>query len=312
MDEVKDFESFYSIKLQPCLNEIREKDNQAEKWDIIMSISAVATLAFFGCYFIALMGTDGILLGFISLVIFIVSVYNYAKRDDLFNEAFKEKIIRQIANYLLPGVNYQPTGFVTAKEYKYSGLYRRRYDDLYGDDFVEGIYKNVSFHCSELQTEINENRRRPIIIFKGLFFVANVRTHLTGATYIWARGNEQLGVSVADERYRLFGLPKVYGMNMQNPLFEEYFSVYSTDPHEARSVLTNEMMNAILKFRQQIQRAVSLSFVAGHCYVAIPIMEDLLEASDKDMEDKEEIKKYFFTFLLIFSIINQLQLNRLV
>jgi len=69
-------------------------------------------------------------------------------------------------------------------------------------------------------------------------------------------------------------------------------------------------MRRLLEFRKQIKRKVVISFVMGHCYVAIPIEEDLLEPSDS-LDDKEAVKKYFFTVLLILSIINQLPLDKL-
>jgi hypothetical protein len=99
-------------------------------------------------------------------------------------------------------------------------------------------------------------------------------------------------------------------MKMGDESFDQYFSVCSTNPAEARTILNTEMMSRLLEFRKQIKRRVVFSVVLGKCYVAIPINEDLLEPGDT-VGDKEEVKKYFFTILLILSIVNQLQLTRL-
>ncbi|MEI9955855.1 MAG: DUF3137 domain-containing protein [Ferruginibacter sp.] len=119
------------------------------------------------------------------------------------------------------------------------------------------------------------------------------------------------GVSIADERYRLLPFPQVYDMKMHDEIFDKYFFVCSTKPDEARKILDADMMRRLLEFRKQIKRKVVFSFVMGRCYVAIPIQEDLLEPTDS-LDDKEEVKKYFFTVLLILSIINQLELNKLI
>ncbi len=46
-------------------------------------------------------------------------------------------------------------------------------------------------------------------------------------------------------------------------------------------------------------------------YVAIPIDENLFDLATKDPGDKETVKGYFFSALLVLSIINQLQLSKL-
>jgi hypothetical protein len=71
------------------------------------------------------------------------------------------------------------------------------------------------------------------------------------------------------------------------------------------------MMERMIKFKQQIKRDIRLSIVAGICYISISINEELLEPSISNPDNKEKIKEYFFSVLLIFSIINQLNLSRL-
>ena len=72
------------------------------------------------------------------------------------------------------------------------------------------------------------------------------------------------------------------------------------------------MMECLIQFKKQLKRNIGVSIVAGKCYVAIPINEDLLEPSGFGTDDREEIKEYFFTILLMLSIINQLQLYKLL
>lgn len=71
------------------------------------------------------------------------------------------------------------------------------------------------------------------------------------------------------------------------------------------------MMNNMIQFRNQIGRDVRFSFVNGYFFVSIAMNENLFEPSISYPQDKERIKEYFFSFLLILSIINQLDLRRL-
>ena len=150
-----------------------------------------------------------------------------------------------------------------------------------------------------------------VTIFKGLFFVAEINKGFTAGTYIWTYGNQQTGGSLADERYRLMHMPNVYKIKVQDggADFENNFLVYSTNPAEAGILMTTAMTERLVRFKNQINRDMAISFVAGRCYVAIVINEDLLEPSGFDTDDREEVKKYFFTVLLVLSIINQLELN---
>lgn len=99
---------------------------------------------------------------------------------------------------------------------------------------------------------------------------------------------------------------------MNHAKFEKAYSVYSNSPGEARHIIDAEMMECLLHFKNQIKRDVTVSFVEGICYVAIAIDEDLLEPSILKPGDKKIIREYFFSILLIFSIINQLRLYKLM
>ena len=57
-----------------------------------------------------------------------------------------------------------------------------------------------------------------------------------------------------------------------------------------------------LTFRNALLRSLS------RC---VPFDENLLEPSKKGVRDKQEIKNYFYTILLVFNIIRRMELNRL-
>ena len=275
-----------------------------------MIVAGLLAAAFFIASITGAIDSYGWVLFLLFLVIACVSVYRYTKTEDNYIDDFKKNVIAEIVSYLNPGIVYKPEAYVSSKEYKRSCLYRKRYDYYEGDDLLQGKYKDVSFYCSELHTYYTSGvRSNYVTIFKGLFFVAGVNKSFVAGTYVWPRGEDQFARSIGEE-HRFLPMPEVIEMHMHYPEFEKYFCVCSTNPQEARSILTPAMMNLLVKFRKQLKRHICFSIVAGGCYVAIPIAEDLLEPST-DPSDKEEIKKHFFTVLLVFSIINQLELSKL-
>lgn len=310
MEPVKDFETFYSLRLLPYLEKLKEQRNEMYNWKMLGILSAAGVFLCFISFQTNLI-SDSLLLVFLFFVVLLVSIYFYTKRSDQYLDNFKEKVIGQIITTLNPSAVYKPMGFVSQKEYRASGLYRRKYTQFDGDDYWEGVYKNVPFHCSEIETKYEDSSGIVHHIFKGLFFSARLNKSFKGRTYVWAKGDEQLPVSIADEHARMIQLPDVRKFNMNDVTFNQYFSVYGLDASEAAFIIDPPMMQHMLKLRAQLHRKIVFSFVGGRCYVAVPIDQNLLEPNHGDIADKETIKTYFFTILLVFSIINELELNRL-
>ena len=311
MEAVKDFDTFYTLKIAPLLDQLSAEKKQSGSSIFQVVVYSLLTIASFIASMNGLLAPVGAITTIALLAMTIYAIYKASKSSDKYIADFKQSVIAEVIHYLQPDLVYKPDEVVPEKEYRQSGLFRRRYDYYYGDDYIEGVYKGIAFHCSEIQTTYLGGRRNTeITIFKGLFFSAKINAQYNGGTYVWIKDEEQFGDSIADERYRLLAFPEVYDMKMHDDIFDKYFFVCSTNPAEARKILDSDMMRRLLEFRKQIKRKVVISFVMGRCYVAIPIEEDLLEPSDS-LDDKEAVKKYFFTVLLILSIINQLPLDKL-
>jgi Protein of unknown function (DUF3137) len=312
MEDIKNFESFYTIKLQPLIDSLKKEAGAAGNWGIIVPVVAVLSIVILVAYQADYIEGNGGWAIFGCIAAIAISVYFYANKNDRYTKDFKETIIKEIITYLHSGITYKPDEVIAKEDYKYSGLYRHKFDYYDGDDYMEGVYKNVPFRCSELHTKYERlgtgvMGSRLITIFKGLFFVAEINKVFSSGTYIWSSGVAQAGGSSIHQT-------NVFKIKLQDAHagFEDHFSVYSTNPSEAGAILTNAMTERMVKFQQQVKHDMAISFVAGRCYVAIAIKEDLLEPSGFDTDDREEVKKYFFTVLLILSIINQLHLNELV
>lgn len=309
MEPVKDFESFYAIKIRPFLDELDNERSSFHNWKKFTLYTGAGA---FGCLFLWFLKIlpSGHILAAAMLVMCVIGVYFSAKYSDRYIDDFKEKIIGQIITYIYPSAVYKPMGFISKKEYKASGLYRRRFSHFDGDDYWESVYNGVAFHCSEIRSWY-EDVAGTENIFKGLFFIARINNSFTGGTYIWVKGNAQLASSMADEHYRLFPLPNVQRMKVTHESFNKHYSVYTTNASEASLILSYNMLDHMLLIKEKLDRDIVFSFVRGKCYIAVPFEENLLEPAKKGVRDKQEIKNYFYTILLVFNIIRKLELSRL-
>lgn len=302
--QAADFETFYTQQLLPVLPEIQEKNLATRRWMLVAVSSATLCFIYFLLY--QYLHYESLAPLFFLGVIFLVSIVFYVNTKDAFQIAFKENIIKKILHFIYPEVEYEPDKFVSSRHYKASCLARSRYSEINGDDFFKGVYKNVAFKCSEI---VSSNRGESI--FSGMFFMAKISNYYNGGTYIWSKGNEQIGNSVYTEHYRFLPIPKVIKLKFAEETFAKHFSVYSTFPAQGHEILTDYRMQQMVNYVTKINPDISFSFVGGYCYVGAPQPKGLFEAG-KDPGDKKQIKQYFLSIILFLSFIDKLRLNEMV
>ncbi len=303
MEGIKNFDSFYELNLKPYIDELQQQNKKADRWGIGIIVFAFALIPVIIYGISGSSGNFGKFLIVLIVVLVVISARNYATISKAFETNFKEQVVRQIIDFIQPGLVYKPDVYMSSSYFRNSGLFSNRYNVYDGDDLIEGIYKNVSFKCSELN--VYERRSRGTItgVFHGLFFAAPVNKKFSSGTYIYKKDDEQY--------LPAFGIPGIVRLDCRNGEFENYHSVFTTNVKEASTIMSQEMMQRMTGFMSQIRRNVTMSVVAGMCYVAIPFSQDLFEPPGPYESNKEEIKEYFFTVLLILSIINQLKLEKL-
>ena len=312
MDTITGFDDFYDEKLAPALPQLRAECRQTDIWHLLIVVNAILGFGSFISYHAGVLsGVQASWLFVFFAGMGVLSVYMFARRNDRFTADFKTAIIKTIIEHLAPGMLYKPGDCVSEPEYKTSSLYRYRYDYFDGDDYMEGLIDGVSFHCSELHVQSDYAGNKQVTVFKGLFFVAKVNSRFTGGTYVWQHNQAQLSVSIMDEDYRLLPMPQVTNIHFADIDFEEQFRVCSTSPSQANEILTAGIRNNMLRINRALKGQASFSFVAGHCFIAIPIPADLLEPTEYDPGDKIEMKKYFNTISLVTNMIKQLGLANL-
>lgn len=304
MERAKDFDSFYEAQLKPDIEALQQQNKKADYWGIAIMLAAFALIPVLiyglqdasGALGKAMVALMVLLLGF--------TAHNYAKVSGSFETRFKEQIIRKIIHFIEPGLTYKPGSFMSSSYFSRSGLFAGTYNIYDGDDLIEGTYKSVFFKCSEMNVVERGYRGRIKNIFKGLFFAAPVNKNYQYGTYVYRTDEE--------ENLPAYYMDQLVRLDCSDGNFENYYSVFTTNTAEASGIVDAEMMQRIINFAAQIRRNVRFSVVAGMCYVAIPFSQELLEPPGPYDDEKEEVKEYFFTVLLILSIINQLKIEKLL
>lgn len=147
----------------------------------------------------------------------------------------------------------------------------------------------------------NQVTRRQI--FKGLFFRSEFNKRFQGQTIIYPDSTAA----------NLKRFSKTTGslIRLEDPEFNQLFTVYSDDQVEARYILSTSLMERLVKFRQKAKRPISIAFNDNQIFIAIHHERDLFEARlFETMLSFKPMQDYFENFQLMLGIVEDLNLNR--
>jgi hypothetical protein len=304
------FRQFYNRELQPLLAQTETSRKQVQQFSYMMygafAVAAIIALALFRS------GSAGPAM-IIPFILPAVTGWIYADKKKKFTQHFKQTIISRIVQFINPGCQYQPQGFVSEHEYEASSLYRRDHDRYNGEDYFEGLYNKTRFFCSELHTQYKTSNGKGQTswhtIFKGLFFVADFNKHFQGRTYVWDNGNAEASTGFFGRLFSSFS-QSVEKVNLESPEFENEFDVFSTSQTESRYILSPSLMVRMVNLKQKMGCEMRCSFINTKMYITFALRENLFEPGiNRPNENFETAWMYVVQFGLFFEIIDELNLN---
>ena len=112
-----------------------------------------------------------------------------------------------------------------------------------------------------------------------------------------------------DDYYSLFPLREVYFINLNDNIFKNIFSVYSTNPENTASFIDHGFRKCLINLKGQTGKEIRFSIVSGICYLSISINNGLLKPSISNTDNIETAKEYYSSVQLILNVISQLNLK---
>ncbi len=204
-----------------------------------------------------------------------------------YRNEFKREVIGRLIQLVDPALRYNPTGGIQRSDFSASGLYRQGIDRYNAEDLFFGRIGATDLRFSEVHAEYRQttgsgkNRRtRYVTIFRGIFFIADFHKDFNGETYVlpdhtadWGGGIFDL---LRDWGHALSGRPGE-PVRLEDPTFERYFNVHSTDQVEARYILSLSMLQRMVEFRTKLNTPIAIAFVNSLIYIGIPTRKDHFE-----------------------------------
>ena len=281
------------------------------------------------------------------------------KKRKALTRRIKHEVITDLVEFLNDNFTYEPSKRLSKTQFTRSNIFKHTPNRYSGDDlisgFVGGESENVKdldgtpphtdLKFSEVKAEKVERyrdkdgktRERVSTIFHGLFFVADFNKDFSGTTLVVPNKKRFKGFSSwfhSEDKYKLEEI------ELEDLEFMDKFTVKTTDPIEARYILTPNFMHRMVEFTtreepdaQTIKQPTSVkeafqmglsgaasedthftntpyfSFRNGKMYFMLPTGKKHFEFNLLLPLDKRLMRSYFDDLNLALKLVDELNLN---
>lgn len=234
-------------------------------------------------------------------VIIVVACIN--SKSGILTSFYKKEVVNEIIQAFCPNAIYSPDRGIGANVFIDCGLFISP-DRYHAEDLIEGRLDKTTFMCSEIHAEERKTRHTKngvrhywVDIFRGFFFRADFHKEFQGETTVVR--NRIFKIRIGESRVK-----------MENPDFEKVFDVFSTNPVEARYLITPSMMERMLKLNYSFTKGIAISFRNSMILVAIPHSANRFEATIWNSLNNTYILKSDISVLQsLLAIVDELNLN---
>ena len=323
----------------------RQRRRQKAKW--ISGVSVVCLLAAIVAGFARGFPPIFVLVAFLAVVGLIVALVQATKPAVEFftdyEDAYSTQINNAIVKHFSPALSYNAANGISRATFEGSNLF---FDipSRYGtSDLVSGIHGNTQIQIARVFAGKSRNTSRgnyqsvyrvDTTIFDGTLLIAETTRRHHGHTHIYPAGTDiTAGVDAIppDPSSTPAALDAVRAARsaqkqaiirrlgdpvpLNSPEFEKEFSVYASDPAEARRLLTPSLMRGILDLNHRCPTSLRLCFTGSTLIVAIdaPGTDNGSSPLDPDFDtpatDAAQLEKIHEHFAFYLGIVDDLDLN---
>ncbi len=190
---------------------------------------------------------------------------------------YKRVVMQRVVKALGTELSYRPESSLTRGHWDRMDLFPARPSRFRSEDEVRGRKANVAYAIHEVKAMRREGRREAVL-FKGFVAQLEFNKHFQGHTVVVP---DQEGRSIGGKLFgdalerSTIGAKQI--VRLENPDFEEQFSVYGTDDQEARYLLTPKMMELIMEANALQPEQIRLAFMENFLYVTVPSRIELAD-----------------------------------
>ncbi|MFK8100975.1 MAG: DUF3137 domain-containing protein [Saprospiraceae bacterium] len=306
MRRLNEFRLYYNHTIYPELLRLERKRKQLLLL-LFASIFIVIAVFSLGLYLNILSITLSLLLP----IGFYITYLLY--RIQQFRATFKPHVVNLLLDFIDDSLNfgtlkYDAKRFIPKPIFLASQIFATDAPFYLGEDYIEGKIGELDFELCELNVkEYSKVRSRLNYVFRGILLHATFKKPMKGAILILPRKFRQY----LSRTIRLFN--RLGGKSVDhihNTAFEEIFMTYATPDSDYMNLLSEDMQESILDFRDRTGKEIYVSFKGNEIYIAVTEPKDILEPFIfKSNISFALIREFFEEIQLLLTIIEDFDAN---
>ncbi len=308
MNNIETFRIFYNHTIHP---EMMRLDKQRVRllWLLAFSLLLILTILIFAARLqilplsLALMLPIGVYMGYL---------YRQIRK---FQTTFKPHVVRLILDFIDNDPNYGTLHYdegqaIEFGHFQNSRIFSDEIIEYKGEDYITGVIGELGFQLCEIEARAFSRARSKIdTVFRGIFLHAQFHNREgRGMLIALPRVNKPYELRTI-KNFVKTGAKEVPAAE-QMPEFRDIFLTYASDDAPVHSLLSPEMQDAILDYRDSTNSEIYLSFIANDFYVAVSEPNDLLEPFLFQSNVSFDLAREFYDKLrLLMTIIRDFDVN---
>lgn len=244
--------------------------------------------------------------------------YRVGKLGGAYLASYKTTVIPALAYAIDSELSYGAHQGIPESTFVGTELFNTSPDRYHTEDLIQGKYGKTFLQLAEVDAEERRTRRDSkgnretyyVTIFDGLLLIADFHKHFHGRTFIFPDHSEKTFGNFARFFQKMGGRSDTNLIRLEDPEFENAFSVYSTDEVEARYILSTAMMRRILDMRKRFGKDIRIGFKASSLVLAVPHNRPYLEPdTSTPATDVQQIRGMLFELKYFLDTVEELDLN---
>ena len=233
----------------------------------------------------------------------IVSVIVGVVRTATYKHSFKKDIVSKLVTFLESDLSYDPTGHVGKDDFDRCKLFAHRgYNGFRGEDRVYGTLNGREIELSELRVTQKSGGKNSstVIIFKGLFLVADAGRSFRGTTLLLPETpamelpDGKLGELVKGLIEKFVPKPSGTKITTGDAVFDARFDIHAEDEEETLALLDAPLRDSILALAGKEGSAIRISFHDSKIFLAQESPDNLFEFKTSQSVLSYDIVEAFF------------------
>ncbi|MFN0013586.1 MAG: DUF3137 domain-containing protein [Saprospiraceae bacterium] len=305
MHAFHDFRLFYNQSIHPELLNLEQRRRRLVRLlglSVFLLLSVVFLQVYVQIFVVTLMLMVPVGL-WIAYLAFRVQVYY---------REFKPRVVGLVLDFMDNDVNYDSfrynaKGSIPQAKFLSSKIFTR-VDEYVAEDLITGQVRELPFELCELRVrEFSDVRSRLDYVFRGVFLWGDFRrADMQGGILLLPDAYRKY-LSRSERAFHLFGGRRV--RKHLSAAFEAVFDTYATPNVRMRDILSDDLQQAILRFRQRFQEAnrekeMYLSIINDKVFIALTSDKDLLEPSlFRNTVSYEIVREFYEDIALLLEVL---------